>query len=96
MKVTKKQAAKEFTTCPRCGVTFERKATTCFGSVALKVYCSDKCKYETFKQKQQAKIEAKRLADKLLAEAGKKKVNVYREVHRKAREFAKSSTAPVR
>jgi transcription elongation factor Elf1 len=91
MKSTTKKAEKTTANCGCCGRVFELKPSKSYGPVALRKYCSEKCKRETFKVKQQAKIEATRLAEKLLQEEAKKpekRVNVYREVHRKAREFA--------
>jgi lipid-binding SYLF domain-containing protein len=60
-------------------------------------YCSDECQYATAREKQAATNAARKLAEQQAqaekvkqAEvvAGARRVNVYREVHRKAREFA--------
>lgn len=88
--------------CLHCLSVFKLVATKGYGPITVRKYCSDKCKYEAFKRRQQSKIEAKRLADKLLKEAevaatvAAKKVNYYKEVYRKARAFARASEAPAR
>ena len=97
MKSTTKPPKQLNAQCLRCGNTFDLPLAKNYEYNRRKKYCSDECQYATAREKQAATNAARKLAEQQAqaehvkqAEvvAGTRKVNVYREVHRKARLFA--------
>jgi uncharacterized metal-binding protein YceD (DUF177 family) len=105
MKSTAKTDERLTAECARCGNTFELPLAKNYEYKRQRKYCSDECQYATAREKQAATNAARKLAEQQAqaeqvkqAEvvAGTRKVNYYKEVHRKARLFARQTDAPKR